>query len=166
MRSCCSSIHSHTFSGFEMGQYRLTMLCSSLYVRHINTFVSRPFSFLFLVISLSRLQHILVNYHFCAKNHTSWVLHFRILVTNASQMFHNVPLFKSLAIFCHCLVRNLPGILLVTAQCCSFVVVEEYNRCGLITKRGKIEIYHQCVIAVEQKIIDTSKFNDGPPCRC
>ena len=27
-----------------------------------------------------------------------------------------------------------------------------------------MKIYHQCVIVIEQKIIDTSKFNDGPPC--
>ena len=51
---------------------------------------------------------------FCAKNHRSWMgkifLHFSHDYIS-SQMFHNIPLFKSPEIFCHCLVRKLPRIL-------------------------------------------------------
>jgi len=88
MRSCCSSIASRTFSGYEMGLYRLKTVCSSLYVRHINTFVWGPFSFLFLVISfffVSTFRCIII---FCKEPYIIGItfLHFsHECITNVSQ---------------------------------------------------------------------------------
>ena len=145
MQWCGSS----TPSGYESVRYALTMPCPSLSVHHINTILYLSFLFSDLV----HIDHIFLFYFFAdATIHLLYNMFafWSRMGTNVSQHSR----FNHFKFSCHHLLRNLSGILVCSRH--TELVLE--NRCGLLTMRGKIEIYHQCVIVKEQKIIDTSKI--------
>ena len=123
-------------------------------VHHCLSIIStRSFTYHFYFSDLVHIDHIFLFYFFAdATIHLLYNMFafWSRMGTNVSQHSR----FNHLKFSCHHLLRNLSGILVCSRH--TELVLE--NRCGLLTMRGKIEIYHQCVIVKEQKIIDTSKI--------